>query len=204
MSSSLSLALVVAINPWVTERCIPVCVLIRVCLMPLPADYHSNGYTVTNGWKIHNTAKNKWFVCMAKTAEEKQKWLDALIREREQRESGCLDRPGLLRGVGGGWGVGGGGSSSSKGRTVYVGIEVPCRRVFCWVGTPVTMLGPGISSQLYHSPQVTSWSLTQSMQKQLVLSPCCSGACSSFCLLSLNGSLGNGPWGTHWAQWRAP
>ncbi|PNI59677.1 PREX1 isoform 1 [Pan troglodytes] len=51
------------------------------------ADYHSNGYTVTNGWKIHNTAKNKWFVCMAKTAEEKQKWLDAIIREREQRES---------------------------------------------------------------------------------------------------------------------
>ncbi|XP_049637261.1 phosphatidylinositol 3,4,5-trisphosphate-dependent Rac exchanger 1 protein [Suncus etruscus] len=51
------------------------------------ADYHSNGYTVTNGWKIHNTAKNKWFVCMAKTATEKQKWLDAIIREREQRES---------------------------------------------------------------------------------------------------------------------
>ncbi|XP_047395732.1 phosphatidylinositol 3,4,5-trisphosphate-dependent Rac exchanger 1 protein [Sciurus carolinensis] len=51
------------------------------------ADYHSNGYTVTNGWKIHNTAKNKWFVCMAKTAEEKRKWLDAIIREREQRES---------------------------------------------------------------------------------------------------------------------
>ncbi|XP_068064221.1 phosphatidylinositol 3,4,5-trisphosphate-dependent Rac exchanger 1 protein isoform X3 [Anomalospiza imberbis] len=50
-------------------------------------DYHSNGYTVTNGWKIHNTAKNKWFVCMAKTAEDKQKWLDAIIREREQRES---------------------------------------------------------------------------------------------------------------------
>ncbi|XP_030068178.1 phosphatidylinositol 3,4,5-trisphosphate-dependent Rac exchanger 1 protein isoform X2 [Microcaecilia unicolor] len=51
------------------------------------ADYHSNGYTVTNGWKIHNTAKNKWFVCMAKTAEDKQKWLDAVLREREQRES---------------------------------------------------------------------------------------------------------------------
>ena len=59
-------------------------------LLPLPADYHSNGYTVTNGWKIHNTAKNKWFVCMAKTAEEKQKWLDAIIREREQRESEWL------------------------------------------------------------------------------------------------------------------
>ncbi|XP_064420274.1 phosphatidylinositol 3,4,5-trisphosphate-dependent Rac exchanger 1 protein [Latimeria chalumnae] len=51
------------------------------------ADYHSNGYTVTNGWKIHNTAKNKWFVCMAKTAEDKQKWLDAILKEREQRES---------------------------------------------------------------------------------------------------------------------
>uniref|UniRef100_A0A8C5PPF8 Phosphatidylinositol 3,4,5-trisphosphate-dependent Rac exchanger 1 protein n=1 Tax=Leptobrachium leishanense TaxID=445787 RepID=A0A8C5PPF8_9ANUR len=51
------------------------------------ADYHSNGYTVTNGWKIHNTAKNKWFVCMAKTAEDKQKWMDAVLKEREQRES---------------------------------------------------------------------------------------------------------------------
>lgn len=60
-----------------------------LCHLSLPADYHSNGYTVTNGWKIHNTAKNKWFVCMAKTAEEKQKWLDAIIREREQRESEC-------------------------------------------------------------------------------------------------------------------
>lgn len=64
--------------------------LTHLCLLPLPADYHSNGYTVTNGWKIHNTAKNKWFVCMAKTAEEKQKWLDAIIREREQRESEWL------------------------------------------------------------------------------------------------------------------
>ncbi|CAB1329556.1 unnamed protein product, partial [Coregonus sp. 'balchen'] len=51
------------------------------------ADYHSNNYTVTSGWKIHNTAKNKWFVCMAKNAEDKQKWLDAILREREQRES---------------------------------------------------------------------------------------------------------------------
>ncbi|KAM7404309.1 hypothetical protein PAMP_011671 [Pampus punctatissimus] len=51
------------------------------------ADYHSNNYTVTNGWKIHNTAKNKWFVCMAKNPEDKQKWLDAILREREQRES---------------------------------------------------------------------------------------------------------------------
>lgn len=63
--------------------------LLTVCfvLWSFAADYHSNGYTVTNGWKIHNTAKNKWFVCMAKTAEDKQKWLDAIIKEREQRES---------------------------------------------------------------------------------------------------------------------
>lgn len=67
--------------------CMTESALTPLCLLPLPADYHSNGYTVTNGWKIHNTAKNKWFVCMAKTAEEKQKWLDAIIREREQRES---------------------------------------------------------------------------------------------------------------------
>ncbi|KAG9331184.1 hypothetical protein JZ751_019898 [Albula glossodonta] len=46
----------------------------------------SNNYTVTNGWKIHNTAKNKWFVCMAKNVEDKQKWLDGLLKEREQRE----------------------------------------------------------------------------------------------------------------------
>ncbi|XP_064155468.1 phosphatidylinositol 3,4,5-trisphosphate-dependent Rac exchanger 1 protein-like [Anguilla rostrata] len=51
------------------------------------ADYHSNNYTVTNGWKIHNTAKNKWFVCMARNADDKQKWLDAILKEREQRES---------------------------------------------------------------------------------------------------------------------
>ncbi|MEE6508263.1 hypothetical protein FKM82_020057 [Ascaphus truei] len=54
------------------------------------ADYHSNGYTVTNGWKIHNTAKNKWFVCMAKTADEKQKWMGAVMKEREQRGSKLL------------------------------------------------------------------------------------------------------------------
>lgn len=85
-----SLALMVLIILRAIGSCIAVCVLTHVCLSSLSADYHSNGYTVTNGWKIHNTAKNKWFVCMAKTAEEKQKWLDALIREREQRESGCL------------------------------------------------------------------------------------------------------------------
>lgn len=60
---------------------------LRFNVLCLAADYHSNNYTVTNGWKIHNTAKNKWFVCMAKNAEDKQKWLDAILKEREQRES---------------------------------------------------------------------------------------------------------------------
>ncbi|XP_068093571.1 phosphatidylinositol 3,4,5-trisphosphate-dependent Rac exchanger 2 protein [Hyperolius riggenbachi] len=51
------------------------------------ADFHSSGNPVVNGWKIHNTAKNKWFVCMAKTAEEKQEWLEAILKERERRKS---------------------------------------------------------------------------------------------------------------------
>ncbi|KAF3835872.1 hypothetical protein F7725_028430 [Dissostichus mawsoni] len=51
------------------------------------ADYHSSGNIVNNGWKIHNTAKNKWFVCMAKSPEEKQEWLEAVMKERERRKS---------------------------------------------------------------------------------------------------------------------
>uniref|UniRef100_A0A4W5RHQ1 Phosphatidylinositol 3,4,5-trisphosphate-dependent Rac exchanger 2 protein n=1 Tax=Hucho hucho TaxID=62062 RepID=A0A4W5RHQ1_9TELE len=51
------------------------------------ADYHSSGNVVNNGWKIHNTAKNKWFVCMAKTPEEKQEWLEAILKERERRKT---------------------------------------------------------------------------------------------------------------------
>uniref|UniRef100_A0A8D1LVH0 Phosphatidylinositol 3,4,5-trisphosphate-dependent Rac exchanger 2 protein n=1 Tax=Sus scrofa TaxID=9823 RepID=A0A8D1LVH0_PIG len=50
------------------------------------ADFHSSGHIVVNGWKIHNTAKNKWFVCMAKTPEEKHEWLEAILKERERRK----------------------------------------------------------------------------------------------------------------------
>ncbi|XP_004697583.2 phosphatidylinositol 3,4,5-trisphosphate-dependent Rac exchanger 2 protein, partial [Echinops telfairi] len=50
------------------------------------ADFHSSGHIVVNGWKIHNTAKNKWFVCMAKTAEEKHEWFEAILKERERRK----------------------------------------------------------------------------------------------------------------------
>lgn len=56
-----------------------------------PADYHSSGHTVINGWKIHNTAKNKWFVCMAKTPEEKQEWLEAILKERERRKGRSIN-----------------------------------------------------------------------------------------------------------------
>ena len=59
-----------------------------VCFSTCPsADYHSSGNIVNSGWKIHNTAKNKWFVCMAKTPEEKQEWLEAILKERERRKS---------------------------------------------------------------------------------------------------------------------
>ncbi|KAK1172759.1 phosphatidylinositol 3,4,5-trisphosphate-dependent Rac exchanger 2 protein-like [Acipenser oxyrinchus oxyrinchus] len=51
------------------------------------ADFHSSGNIVYNGWKIHNTAKNKWFVCIAKSPEEKQEWLEAFLKERERRKS---------------------------------------------------------------------------------------------------------------------
>lgn len=57
-----------------------------LCSATLTADYHSSGNIVNNGWKIHNTAKNKWFVCMAKTPEEKQEWLEAIMKERERRK----------------------------------------------------------------------------------------------------------------------
>ncbi|XP_057388371.1 phosphatidylinositol 3,4,5-trisphosphate-dependent Rac exchanger 2 protein isoform X2 [Balaenoptera acutorostrata] len=50
------------------------------------ADFHSSGHIVVNGWKIHNTAKNKWFVCMAKTPEEKHEWFEAILKERERRK----------------------------------------------------------------------------------------------------------------------
>ncbi|EDM11540.1 DEP domain containing 2 (predicted) [Rattus norvegicus] len=50
------------------------------------ADFHSSGHIVVNGWKIHNTAKNKWFVCMAKSPEEKHEWFEAILKERERRK----------------------------------------------------------------------------------------------------------------------
>ena len=54
------------------------------------ADFHTKGIAVTFGWKVHNIAKNKWFVLIAKSAEEKQQWMDAIRREKERRKSAFL------------------------------------------------------------------------------------------------------------------
>ena len=52
-----------------------------------PADYLTNGIRVANSWKVHNVAKNKWFVLIAKTLEEKQQWMEAMRNEKEKRKS---------------------------------------------------------------------------------------------------------------------
>jgi len=35
---------------------------------------------------VHNVSKNKWFVLIARTAEEKQQWMEAIRREKEKRK----------------------------------------------------------------------------------------------------------------------
>ena len=54
------------------------------------ADFHTGGITVKNSWKVHNIAKDKWFVLIAKTAEEKKQWMDAIRSEKEKRKSELL------------------------------------------------------------------------------------------------------------------
>ena len=48
------------------------------------ADYHTSGITVTNGWKVRNLAKNKWFVLIAKTPGEKQQWIEAVRTQKDR------------------------------------------------------------------------------------------------------------------------
>ncbi|XP_065831876.1 phosphatidylinositol 3,4,5-trisphosphate-dependent Rac exchanger 1 protein-like isoform X2 [Oscarella lobularis] len=58
------------------------------------SDYHSNGKSVTNGWKVLNNAKRKWFVCIAKSAEEKKEWIEVIKREIEKgKHLKLLDDP---------------------------------------------------------------------------------------------------------------
>ena len=54
------------------------------------SDYHTNGITVNNGWKVRNIVKNKWFVLIAKTPQEKREWMEAVrgLKDRKRREWG--------------------------------------------------------------------------------------------------------------------
>ncbi|CAI8056724.1 Phosphatidylinositol 3,4,5-trisphosphate-dependent Rac exchanger 2 protein [Geodia barretti] len=51
------------------------------------ADFHTGGITVTNSWKVHNIAKDKWFVLIARTPEEKKEWMDAIRAEKEKKKT---------------------------------------------------------------------------------------------------------------------
>ena len=37
--------------------------------------------------QVHNLTKNKWFVLIAKDSGEKQRWVDAIRREKAKRKS---------------------------------------------------------------------------------------------------------------------
>ena len=78
-------------------------------------DYYTNGIHVTNSWKVHNISKNKWFVLIAKSHEQKQFWVDAIRRVRDNRKSEWEERGGG-RGKKGGEGEGEGGRKEGRGR----------------------------------------------------------------------------------------
>lgn len=65
------------------------------------SDYHTNGITVTNGWKCRNSVKNKWFVLIAKTPQDKKDWLDAIraLKDKRKRQAAGIaqDTEGLMR-----------------------------------------------------------------------------------------------------------
>ncbi len=55
--------------------------------LPLPpADYYTNSIAVMNSWKVHSLAKNKWFVLIAKSHEQKQFWMEAIYKVKEKRK----------------------------------------------------------------------------------------------------------------------
>jgi phosphatidylinositol 3,4,5-trisphosphate-dependent Rac exchanger 2 protein len=56
------------------------------------ADFHTSGITVSNSWKVHNIAKDKWFVLIAKTPEEKREWMDAIRTEKEKKKRSLANR----------------------------------------------------------------------------------------------------------------
>ena len=64
--------------------------LSHASLPPWPADFHTGGITVSNSWKVHNIAKDKWFVLIARSPEEKKEWMDAIRSEKEKRKRELL------------------------------------------------------------------------------------------------------------------
>lgn len=62
-------------------------------------DYYTNGIHVTNSWKVNNISKNKWFVLIAKSHEQKQFWMDAIRRVKENRKREQAGRASNTRNV---------------------------------------------------------------------------------------------------------
>ena len=59
-----------------------------------------NGRTVfKHTFKINNSQKDKWYILCAKTAEEKEEWVQAFLREREKVEQDKRDGVSLVTGA---------------------------------------------------------------------------------------------------------
>ncbi|XP_045128311.1 uncharacterized protein LOC123514494 isoform X2 [Portunus trituberculatus] len=50
-------------------------------VVDMPANKDSS-FNMSNGWKIHSVAKNKWYTFSCKTTPEKLKWMEAFRKER--------------------------------------------------------------------------------------------------------------------------
>ena len=72
-------------HPYPSNHHPPSYFLLRLFLC-IVADFLTSGITVTNSWKVHNIAKDKWFVLIAKSPEEKKEWMDAIHNEKEKRK----------------------------------------------------------------------------------------------------------------------
>lgn len=51
-------------------------------VVDMPANKDSS-LNMSNGWKIHSVAKNKWYTFSCKTGTEKLKWMEAFSKERK-------------------------------------------------------------------------------------------------------------------------
>ena len=51
---------------------------------------------MSNSWKVHNIAKNKWFVLIAKSPQEKKEWMEAIHKEKEKKKREKIRTFGLI------------------------------------------------------------------------------------------------------------